>query len=125
VEPGCTVLQAVVTRSQASRRSRILLRCLGEGREEAAPALHSVPYDRWPAGDRYPTVVAWAEYDTGGHFAEVAEPSAGLHPARLPATGVRTKGDDVTGTRSRGDVRWVRDRGVVLLHDDLASDLEH
>jgi len=41
--------------------------------------------------DRCPTVVTWAEYDNGGHFAEAADRLVGPHPARLPATSVRPR----------------------------------
>ena len=50
-----------------------------------------VPFPKPPRAlaDRYYTVVAWAEYDTGGHFPAVAEPALLariLHHCLLPAS---------------------------------------
>ena|ERR1019366_8203358 len=54
-------------------------------------ASERVPFPKPPRAlaDRCYTVVAWAEYDTGGHFAEVAEPAllaCILHVCLLPAS---------------------------------------
>jgi hypothetical protein len=91
-------------------------------------ASERVPFPKPPRAlaDRYYTVVAWAEYDTGGHFPAVAEPA--LLVRILPTACYQRPSQSRRCNRhqeSPGTVRWVRDRGVVLLHDDLAADLKH